>query len=419
MAKKAKYYIYTLRNNDDVVFYGYSPSSDSLNSIVERHRMENKIFTSIAVDQEQYQDANQANLKISQLLEDYALNHNNAFPTYNKRTCYEPTKNDEWDRFKDFVLNTKDIDVLLEDYLNNQKKAYARHAFIQEEKCKRMLQDKAGMDGIFAAAKKYFMYLFRDHDMKRVSGDNSLFFSFRNASKYAFSDIKNETISLVHPSSFNDPFDPLLINWLKRSIAKQNKIIEECRDEIECRKEEINRDWLCLQQQVSDLFRMRCLVHLPQKLLDINANKMPVELIDPLMWAHYADGHKGFCVEYEIAPEKIMELNKNDDEEFVNLEEIEYSQDGNAKYSIKDSILHKNDVWAYEREVRLVCLNSNEKKQVKLLHNMRPRAIYLGVKCSSADEATMRQVLYNKPVALYKMMYDETDICKLKAVRIG
>ena len=43
--------------------------------------------------------------------------------------------------------------------------------------------------------------------------DGFIFFSFCNFSDYTLNNIKNNTLCLAHPSSFNEPIDIILLRW--------------------------------------------------------------------------------------------------------------------------------------------------------------------------------------------------------------
>lgn len=76
---------------------------------------------------------------------------------------------------------------------------------------------------------------------------------------------------------------------------------------------------------------------------------------DPKMWAHYADNHKGFCVQYHIQEQDLPED--------ILLKHIEYVDTARPdtpvtgafdKADIIKQLTVKHTVWAHEGEVRLV-----------------------------------------------------------------
>lgn len=100
-----------------------------------------------------------------------------------------------------------------------------------------------------------------------------------------------------------------------------------------------------------------------------------------LMWAHYADNHKGFCIEYDVDMEKA-----------VGLFEVEYSSKPptpsptefifSPEETFSRIVTTKRIEWHYEKEWRLVylkALNNNEKgKKIKMPDYLKPVGIILG-----------------------------------------
>lgn len=67
-----------------------------------------------------------------------------------------------------------------------------------------------------------------------------------------------------------------------------------------------------------------------------------------LLWAHYADGHKGCCIEVSVPTERGVPEEIN----YVNyLPIINDLREG------KDLLIHKSTVWEYEKEVRFFSKN--------------------------------------------------------------
>lgn len=67
-----------------------------------------------------------------------------------------------------------------------------------------------------------------------------------------------------------------------------------------------------------------------------------------LLWAHYADGHKGCCIEVSVPSERGVPEGIN----YVNdLPIINDLREG------KDLLIHKSTVWEYEKEVRFFSKN--------------------------------------------------------------
>lgn len=183
--------------------------------------------------------------------------------------------------------------------------------------------------------------------------DNWEFFSFRACTKYVLSEIADEEISLMHPDEFNDPMDTVLLNWLKnqKEIADSNlsKIIAE--NNLEA---------------LSNL-RIRCFSRterLPYHETGEEAEKLrkhkrqDILKISPLMWAHYADNHKGICIKYAFTSNMFKLLNDEETEitRFGNLNYKKSLNINDDEITISDALFAKSKVWGYEHETKLFFL---------------------------------------------------------------
>lgn len=148
-----------------------------------------------------------------------------------------------------------------------------------------------------------------------------------------------------------------------------------------------------------------------------------------LMWAHYSNKHKGFCIEYD--------LSKTIDNDFlINLHPVIYS---NARASIPPSLfdftdtnnikisssiqsisdllcamLTKSDVWKYEDEWRLLLYDEIEK-----LHDNKfvvdcISKIVLGCQIEERYEKELTDICKNKGYHLSKMKLDDNTYTLLE-----
>lgn len=80
----------------------------------------------------------------------------------------------------------------------------------------------------------------------------------------------------------------------------------------------------------------------------------------PLMWSHYADGHKGMCLIFEV-PRVLIgnEIRKVEYHEYLPLIDFNQSNDKVAEAAF-DIITTKSSAWEYEKEVRSIHRFSNK-----------------------------------------------------------
>lgn len=233
------------------------------------------------------------------------------------------------------------------------------------------------------------------------------FYSFRSFSEFSLDDIKNETISVAHPRFFNDPLDTLLEWWLSYHINVT--------------KDDFLKEFSILLRKASEHIKLRCLIG--DKVKDVTRN---IEDLPILMWSHYANSHKGFCVRYEFTEDMFVEFEPTNKGVLKFIHPVNYC-DINMSLSkvptMKEGIFTKSQVWEYENEVRLLYLNlekgEDDKDFPTLGCKKAIKEVYLGVKCSDYDRQRMEAALRNLDVKLYRMQIDENNPTKLKKLRIG
>lgn len=103
----------------------------------------------------------------------------------------------------------------------------------------------------------------------------------------------------------------------------------------------------------------------------------------PLMWAHYADSHKGFCIEYEVDKDNnwnLFEVNYTTKPEAPSIEELLFC----PHQVIGRILMRKGHEWSYEKEYRLIYINEinsgNLGKKLRLPESFRQNKIITGSK---------------------------------------
>ena len=267
-----------------------------------------------------------------------------------------------------------------------------------------LLEAKGRHHEALEKVKKATLYNLTDN----IGYTNYEFLSFRGCAKYVFSEIADETLSLMNPSEFNDPMDTVLLQWIDNQIK-------------------IGVSGFELQKEALKNLRVRCFSRSarlprgdsPEEILKLRKQqKQDVCKISPLMWAHYADYHKGICLKYSFKSEQLPLIN-DDHTEILRIGNIDYK----PKFSVNeleirvwDALFAKSKVWQYEHETRLVYYSTNDVPKVKKIKV--PGAItgiYLGLRCSEEDERIIRALVNGRNIPVYRMFTDINDVYKLKA----
>ena len=131
-----------------------------------------------------------------------------------------------------------------------------------------------------------------------------------------------------------------------------------------------------------------------------------------LMWAHYADNHAGFCVEYDYskAPKGTLPmpvLYKRQRPKISWDIAFDPSSDNLKKTSFifMKSLLTKDAVWSYEQEWRILVSTAMD-RMVK----MPPiSCIYLGARCSEENKKLIKIIAERRSIPVKQMILDRGE----------
>lgn len=253
-------------------------------------------------------------------------------------------------------------------------------------------------------------------------------YKFRTCNKYLFQSLINESIGLTSPGYFNDLFDCPILELLNN---------DEDFSQI-------------IRQTYNDCLKISCFssnIKLPRG----ETNTDPVinneeklkgalpEYLNELMWAHYADSHKGVCIKYHF-PNSFTKFVDNSDGVTYFFNEVTYSDSDLSQYSNKDSInmydafFLKGKQWEYENELRFLYFDVNGREGYKVIKAKNCiEAVYFGLRCSEEDKTTIMNILKDKklitidlrgkqtesPIKFYQMEVDKEHFGQVKAIDIS
>lgn len=167
--------------------------------------------------------------------------------------------------------------------------------------------------------------------------------------------LMNVTVRLSPPNTLNDPFEKIISKTVKKELTRRagdkfwdEFIISRCKTE----KEKINH----ITYRVSSCIWDYGIVSLSETHRNL------------LMWAHYADEHKGICIGF--TEDLINSSEKKPEDKYnisnytptkVNYDSIRpehYINDNNLKDEIRTNLINqlttKSDAWIYEKEYRCI-----------------------------------------------------------------
>ncbi|WP_049630792.1 DUF2971 domain-containing protein [Cellvibrio sp. pealriver] len=130
--------------------------------------------------------------------------------------------------------------------------------------------------------------------------------------------------------------------------------------------------------------------------------------IHPLMWAHYAAGHTGFCIEYDIddIDHPLEDVNYTTRALTPSINELLFC----PHETFTEILTTKSLEWSYEKESRLIYLgefqNEERGKKIPLPETMKPSRLIKGEKFDSTKNTSLIENL-NIPTVLYKKFVNQ------------
>lgn len=222
-------------------------------------------------------------------------------------------------------------------------------------------------------------------------------YAFRPCTKYLYHSLVKEQLNVSSPTQFNDPFDcPIfeLLNSHGDEISKLLHMAYRYTTKVACF---VKNDKL----PAGDDFTNK-----PK-----HEGDAP-EYLNELMWAHYADSHKGVCIKYRF-PNTLTKHPKCGEKVLTYFRDVRYSNDvydtgKNGNITMQDAFFLKSKAWEYENEVRYLYFDHDGKTdyaQVGIPGCVT--AVYFGLKCPEEERRFIMKLLEGKKwVNRYQKLMD-------------
>lgn len=248
--------------------------------------------------------------------------------------------------------------------------------------------------------KHQFFNLQINHDFREQ--ESVTLFQFRNTRAYTLNNLRNNQITLVDPRVQNDIVDSPVFSWID-TLCGHNARYKKHLAPFKASFNYIRATSFCTDSS------------------DCKA----VE--NTLMWAHYANCHKGICVQYELGV-KDFASNSLNDGTVMRLMQIKYVNPSSiddildftnteTQLNMRTALASKSIDWDYEHEVRMLAYTpSEESKYVQCsLETPNPiKAIYFGVKCPPQRRNAVRKIFESRPeVKFFQMSINPKNIHRL------
>ena len=201
--------------------------------------------------------------------------------------------------------------------------------------------------------------------------ENNSLYNYTSINKNTIKLIKNHGLWLSHTNNFNDPVDPS-IKLFNRNSGEYDYLL--------------------------DSIKVACLT---------TDNKNTV------MWGHYADKHRGICIEYDIS--HLLDKNEND---FL-IRKINYDRTAMINENIElydlnllmDLFSIKSKEWEYEDEYRVLYYD-RERYKNGLVKPLTIKSICFGTETPESDKELICDIVENVEL-LYEAKFDDKELFKM------
>jgi len=323
---------------------------------------------------------------------------------------------DELNKSKD-IKNIDDILTIIDELdINVETKEFVKFIFIYSFEALNSSESKDMTDMLNVFKQKII-----DNPMPYIKFLNPFYLEKLNENKISeqFKELGNKIESKSLQNLAIDPLNPDAQQF--SGFAKSLGLIDEAKK---------------FERTLTDSVK-----NLNDKIFNVIDNQFGVASLttsfnNPLMWSHYANSHKGICIEYDLSEElknveslkslliPVRYLNERVTIDYTLMDKIDLN---NILAKGKNDILKffisglytKHDVWKYEDEWRSIIPVKQGNRNIQL---GKISALYLGNKM---EEATTNMIinLINKSnnglgeISIFKMVNDISDY-KLNPVQI-
>lgn len=193
----------------------------------------------------------------------------------------------------------------------------------------------------------------------------SYLYKFRSGNLNDIINLSNNQLPICSIKAFNDPFEFLYLTNIDEGLFKEydENLLMSIYEDIDKQNEKFK---VCSFSQYKD---------------------------NILMWSHYANYHKGFCIEYAF--EDVSRKNPN-------LFPVMYSNEIiDRKENDMRYMLRKSLDWQYEYEWRVIDVNYEKNSLYSLVEMPRPVSIYLGCKIEEGLKGYLMNYCKNNNIKVY------------------
>ena len=227
-------------------------------------------------------------------------------------------------------------------------------------------------------------------------------YKYQSFSGRALASIIDGVAWFATPASFNDPFDCAI-------TLDDTKIEDSVAHALEQIAVDTGKPLSELDPNIKNT-DLQAFQRYKEQLTEVMGKQIGIYCLsanpsDILMWAHYANAHRGFCVEYERTPENSLGRLA---QPVVYRDEIPSvsTRDLTGDTSRLDDLwLTKSKHWEYEMEWRLLQMPGGESRRV----DFRISGIIFGMRMPESEKHTIKNLFPNRDGIRFRQAVKSAD----------
>jgi hypothetical protein len=233
-------------------------------------------------------------------------------------------------------------------------------------------------------------------------------YKYQPYSTKALENLKSRQIWFSAPAHFNDPYDCAISAVQTFSDSDLRKLFDHCRSHDAPSPTAYDAKYLT-GGVPNNRFRVE-VARGSENVFNENRRILSeqrgvacfsVKNDDLLMWSHYADGHRGFCLEFDGTIEPFSRSRPvKYSGEMPSLNPIHIMTNSEEDDLFEVMVLTKSQCWSYEEEWRLCHKEANRPYGY---HYAALTGIYFGAAMPLASKEIIALILQGSPTILYEM----------------
>lgn len=184
-------------------------------------------------------------------------------------------------------------------------------------------------------------------------GDNFIYRYRSNRSDFLIDELENNYIYFANRTQLNDPYDcfPGMIQTTDNISSLETYLKTIKRFKERSRKERRNAEKSLLKN--GELFHI--IEKQKNQTLDkIGIASFSVQPVNLMLWSHYANNHKGICLQFDKACDESIFSKAYDVKYIETLPKMTFDPSINEEKIFFEALRSKSSVWSEEEEIRLM-----------------------------------------------------------------